>query len=373
MLAMMTFRATLLSFALLLAPATAQDTLADLQKQFAGEAQTLAGRSPTREQRDELLARHTDVLQKFVAERAKGDDRWNGRLMLADLLLQAGNRDRAGETIAAIDGAAAPGLVLLTAASMAQHLGKKDLRTRCLEAALGKPSPLADRLAMARLLMTVLHEIPRGEQVFTEALAKAEDDEQRALIRFHRADTMRDREDLPDNAGFEEFDKLAKDLPKTYWGGIARDRLSATDLRPGSKAIPFTAKVRGGGEFTLAQQMGKVVVLAFWSAADHDTPTLVALLREMARRHGDRLAVLGICLDRDPAGIARAVQDLGIDFTVVGEGLGIETDVALRWFVEGPVVHVVDAQGKIAGLGLHAGTADARNELQTTVAGAIKP
>jgi hypothetical protein len=373
MLGLMNLRAIASAFPLLVAAALpAQTTLAELQKQFAGEAMTLAARSPSREQRDQLLARHQEQLAKFVAEQAKGDDRWNGRLMLAELALQSGNRKAAGTELAAIAPAEAPAMVLVSAAAMAQHLGQKDLRTRLLDAAIGKPAPLDDRLAIARLLLTILVEVERGEKLFSDALAAAKDDEERALVRFHRADAMRDREDLPDNAGFDELGKLAKDLPETQWGSIARDRLAATELRIGAPALPLTAQLLGGGAFTLAAQRDKGVVLVFWSAGDRDLPTLLTLLKEQVRQHADKLVVLGICLDRDAATIGPNVKALGFDFPTVGDGAGIRTDVAMRWFVEGPLVHVVDGAGKIAGLGLHAGTADARNELLAAIAAAVK-
>jgi peroxiredoxin len=357
----------------LVSPVRAQGTLAELQRQFANEAEALSRSSPTLEQRDQLLKQHLATLQQFVADRAKGDDRWNGRLMVADLLLQQGHRDQAAKVLADIDTDAAPPVLLLSAAAMAQRLNKKELRTRQIEAALKRDVPLRDKLAIARLLMIVLHEPKRGEDLFQELLAAAKDDEDKALIRFHRADTMRDREDLPDNTGFEELDKLAKDLPATYWGSVAKDRLRATELRVGDDAIPFRAKTNAGADFVLADQLGKAVVLVFWSAPDRDNPQLVATLTELLGKHAEHLVVLGINLDRDRAMIDRAVKDLGITFPVVGQGLGIETDAALRWMVEGPVVHVIDRRGKIQALGLHAGTADARRELQEAVGTAIAP
>lgn len=352
-------------------PLAAQRSLADMQRQFLAESQQLDAKRPTRDQRDQLLARHLEQLRTFVADEARGDDRWNGRLMLADLQLATGDRAAAAATLRSIDAAQAPALLLVTAATLAQHLNQRPLRDQWVEAALAKPAPLPDRLAMARLLANVLHEVAHGDRLFATALAEAGDDEQRAFVRWHRADAMRDREDLPDNAGFDELQRLAKDLPGTYWGSVAADRLRATQLQPGDDAIPFRARTRAGAELALADLRGKAVVLAFWSAADHDTPALVTALGELQRQHGERLAVVGICLDRDDAAIGAAVQQLGITFTVLGDGKGVEQDVALRWFVEGPVVHVVDADGKVKALGLHAGTADGRAELAAAVAAAL--
>lgn len=357
-------------------PLLAQRSLAELQDQFTREARDLAARQqadrdPAADERqakarDELLADHIRRLRTFVAS-AAGDDRWNGRLMLADLMLAAGDRKGAATPLQEIDAKQAPALLLVTAATMAQRLNLLDLRKTWVEAALAKEAPLADRLAMARLLITVLVEVEKGESLFAAALAQAKDDEQRAFVRWHRADAMRDREDLPENAAFDELGKLADELPNTYWGSVAKDRLRATMLRPGDVAIPVAARTLDGGTFTLAEQRGKVVLLAFWSAADRDMPALLDLLRTLKKQQGDQLAVLMVSLDRDPAAIRGAVQALGLEFPVVGDGLGVQTDLALRWFVEGPTVQVIGPDGKVLGLGQHAGTNDARTELAELV------
>jgi peroxiredoxin len=358
----------LVAFVLLgsLAPLAAQQSLALLQQRFAQQARAL-GDAPARDAIDALRTQQIATLRTFVEQTASGDDRWNGRLMLADFQLAGGDRQAASAALRTIEADAAPALVLVTGATMAQHLGLDDLRGQWIDAAIGKPAPLADRLAMARLLTTVLHEVPRGEALYSAAVAAAGDVDERALVRWHRADAMRDREDLPDNAGFEELQKLATELPKTHWGDVARDRLRATQLRPGDDTIHFRATTRDGSEVATKDLLGTAVVLVFWSGADRDLPRLLETLRPLQQRAGDKLVLLGICLDRDPERIEADVKRLGITFPVIGDGRGIEQDVALRWFVEGPVVEVVDPAGKVAGLGLHAGTADGRAQLSEVI------
>jgi hypothetical protein len=377
-------RAAALSLLPLLAAALpAQKTLAELQQRFVKESQELdtalaaeqgqaADAGTARNRRDALLARHTEELRAFVTAVAVGDDRWNGRLMLADLLLARRDREAAIAALGGIDGKAAPALLLATAATMAQHLGQKALRDEWVAAARSKDAPLADRLAMARLLMTVLREIPAGDEVFAKALAAAGDDEQRAFVRWHQADALRDREDLPENAGFEELAKLARELPKTYWGDVAKDRLRATQLVRGDAAIDFRAPTLAGDGFALGEQKGKAVVLAFWSLGDRDLQPLIAALKALRAAHGDGLAVVAVALDRDAAAVSAAIPGLGFDAVHIADGKGAQGDAALRWFVEGPTVHVIDAGGKVQALGLHAGTADARAELQEAVAAAVK-
>lgn len=363
--------AAVLAITSLLPALCAQASLAELEQRFRAEVQELVSGSPTPEQQDQQLDRHVAELRSFVSERARGDDRWNGRLMLADLELVRGERDAAAKALSEIDQEEAPAMVLVTAATMAQHVGLQALRDGFVRKAVSKDAPLADRLAMARMLMTVLREVERGEAIFTKALAAAKDDEQRAFVRWHQADALRDREDLPENTGFDALEALAKDLPRTYWGAVAKDRLRATRLKVGDEAIDFTTKTAKGAPWSLTAHRGEVVALVFWTAADYDTPQLVDALQSLRKKH-DKLTVLAVCLDRDPAAAARAVESLGIDFDVVVDGKGSQGDVALRWFVEGPVVHVIDPAGRIAGLGMHAGTNDGRAELAATVARAAQ-
>jgi hypothetical protein len=366
MLATMKTSALLIAFGILLPLLPGQSTFADLERKFRAEVQELSKKDPGRAERERQLQQHRGDLHAFVAT-AKGDDRWNARLMLADLSMALGDRAAAAAALEAIDVEQAPGLVLVIAASMAQHLGRRELRDAAVAKSIGKAGPLADRLAMARMLMTVLHEIERGEQIYTQALAAASDDEQRSFVRWQRADAMRDREDLPENAGFDELERLAKDLPDTYWGGVARDRLRATRLALGDAAIDGKVRTIDGKDLRLADLRGKIVVLAFWSIGDFDTPRLADTLRQLQRSHGDKLAIVAVCLDRDAAAIQAAARELQIVGAVVGDGKGIENDLALRWFVEGPVIHVIDAHGKVAGLGLQTGTADGRQQLLSTV------
>ena len=371
MLISMTQIAAILAITCLCQVVSAQDTLAELEQRFRAEAQQLTSKSPSRDELDRQLTRHVGELRVFVEQRARGDDRWNGRLMLADLELVRGQRDAAAKALSEIDQNEAPAMILVTAAAMAQHVGLKELRDSLVANAASKDAPLADRMAMARLLMTVLREVERGEAIFTKALADAQDDEQRAFVRWHQADAFRDREDLPENSGFDALEALAKELPRTYWGAVAKDRLRATRMKVGDDAIPFTTKTIDGAPWSLTAHRGEAVVLAFWTAADYDTPRLVATLKELQRKH-PKLSVLAVCLDRDAAEIRKSVQELGVAFDVVGDGKGAQNDVALRWFVEGPVVHVIDKAGKVAGLGLHVGTNDGRVELTNSIERALR-
>lgn len=349
-----------------------QRTLAAVQRAFGEQLRALhQGEYDGKKERD-LLQRQVAELVAFVQHEAAGDDRWNARLMLADLRLGLGDRDGAGKALAELDPAAAPALVQMSAAAMAQHAGMTELRGKLVAAALARPADLPDQLAMARLLMTVLREVERGEAIFTAALQAAADDDARAAVRWHRADALRDREDLPDNASYEALAELAKDLPGTYYGSVARDRLAASQLTIGKDAIPFTAKTTTGTDVTLAGYQGRVLVLLFWSIADPDNEVTLRTLAALRKDHGDALAILGIALDGDCQAVATAATALGIDFPLVCDGRGVHADLALRWHVEMPALFVIGKNGKMAGLGLNAGTADGRRDVNDTITRAVQ-
>ena len=371
MLLDMTRIAAMCAFTCVLASLTAQQSLKELEMRFRGEMQQLDTKSPSRQQQDELFSRPVSELRTFLKGSAKGDDRWNGRLWLAEIEMVRGKRQEATEALKGIDANQAPGMVLVSAATMAQHLNLVQLRDDWIKQAVTKDAPLLDRMAMARLLMTVLREIELGEGLFTKALANAKDDEEKSFVMWHRADALRDREDLPENTGFDELEKLAKALPKTYWGSVAKDRLRATRVKVGDNPIAISGKTLDGALFTTKAQLGKAVVLAFYTAADYDTPRLMALLADLQAKNND-LVVLGISLDRDTNEIKKSVKALDIRFPVIGDGKGPGTDSALRWFVEGPVVHVLNKSGKIAGLGLQAGTNDGRAEMTEVIKRALR-
>src|SRR5262245_14317739 len=237
-------------------------TLADVQRAFAAQREALyAGeKTPTRDQELDLLRQQAKELDSFVVHEAAGDDRWNGRLMLADLLLGLRDREPAIAALRGIDATQAGGLLLLTAADMAARVGERALRDRLVDAALQRPAPLQEQLAMARMLMTLLREVPRGEKIIAEALAAATDDEQRALVRWYQCDAIRAREDLPENSYFDALDKLAKELPDTYYGSIARDRSAASQFTIGGAANKFAVTTTAGKRVELAALRGKSVL-----------------------------------------------------------------------------------------------------------------
>lgn len=350
----------------------AQESFARLQQRFGMQWDQLQrAEQPTREQRSALMEQQERELTAFL-EQATGDDRWNGRLMLADIRIGRGNRKGAVEALSAIDRSEASAMLLLTAAEMAQRLQDKALRAGLVEAAMQRPAPLEERMAMARVLMTLLREVALGEKVIAEALAAATNDETRAEVRWHQCDAIREREDVEENSYYVALEKLAKDLPGTYWGGVARDRLKASQFAPGSEAIAFTATATDGSKLGLAAMAGKPVALCFLAVMDPSTTELLQLI-EAARKETPDLQVVGISIDADAALVAARSRELGLRFPLVCDGRGWMADLALRYHVEtAPTILVLDRKGRVSALNLHGGGKDGETELREAVRRAAK-
>ena len=364
---------------MLASTALSQASLAELEQRFSRDHDQLYANDqrPTSEQRRKLTARHTKELETFLEQDAKGEDRWNGRLLLADLYLMQRQPDQAKAALQGIDTAAADPVLLLFAADMATQMRQQPLRDKFIAAAIehaAQPStPLAERMEAGKILMTLLVEIDSGEKIFADALAQATDDEARAHVRWYHCEAIREREDLPENSYYMALEKLARDLPKTYYGSIAKDRGTASQFAIGTDAIPFTAKTTTGRELTLQSLRGKPVVLAFWSAADEGAQALVNKLEELKKQQPD-LFVLGISMDDDPAAFQKACKALGASFPQICDGGGFAAELALRYHVEtAPTLIVLDRLGRIAGLNLHIDTRDVRDQLEAALERAQRP
>lgn len=351
----------------------AQESFARLQQRFGMQWEQLQRtEQPTREQRNALMEQQERELTAFL-EQASGDDRWNGRLMLADIRTGRGNRAGALAALKQVDAGEASALLLLTAAEMADRLKDKELRASLIAAAMKRPAPLEERMAMARVLMTLLREVALGEQVIAEALAAAKDDETRAEVRWHQCDAIREREDLEENSYYVALEKLAKELPDTYWGGVARDRIKASQFTPGSESIPFTATATDGSKLALSAMAGKPVALCFLATMDPATPELLALV-EAVRKETPDLQVVGISVDADAALVTARAKELGLRFPLVCDGRGWMADLALRYHVEtAPTLIVLDRKGRISALNLHGNGRDGETELREAVRRAARP
>lgn len=347
--------------------------LDQMHEAFQQERLKLVERGAGIDEQRKLAAGFADKLETFLGT-AQGSDRFNGRLMLVDYRLVLGQRDKAKAALKGIDPNTSPALVLAAAAEFAGILQLDQDRKRYLDAALKAKAPFEERMALGMQLMTRLSEVEMGEQVFADARKAARDDEQRAKVGWFWAMAVREREDLPEDAHEKALEELAQALPDTYYGGVAKDRLRARALRPGAAAIDFSARTVGGESLTLKQLRGKVIALHFWSTWSGDCEAAAAHLKTLHGDLADRgLALVTVSMDEDPAFAQNVARQQGAVWPLICDGRGPQTDLALRYAVDGPArLVLIDKQGKVASLRAYPYDGSSAQELRAAIEAELK-
>ncbi len=83
----------------------------------------------------------------------------------------------------------------------------------------------------------------------------------------------------------------------------------------GTKAPDFNLKAQHGGDSaSLAAAAGKVVIVDFWATWCEPCKESFPHYQSMLDRHGGDLAVIGVSVDEEPAGIAKFGQETGVNF-----------------------------------------------------------
>lgn len=344
---------------LLTALASAQDvapprTLAQLRMAMAERFQ-IAQRAPDRmEATQKILVEFAAELAAFLQHEAKGDDRFNGRLQLVDTYMNLRDMDKARSALTALEAEGAPAMALIAGAELATALGMDEQRRAWIDAAIAKPAPFEERVAVGMHLMTSLREIVKGEKIFTDAFAAAKDDEERARVRWYQAAAMREREDRADDDYYKAVEKLAAEFPATTWGGIARDHVAATKHELGKPPVPLKLVTTDGKTVALADYLDKVLILDFTAAWSDRAPPATEFLLELHKEFaGKGLALLTISVDDDTAQHAAFVQERKIPWPQVCDGKGWLTHAVLRYNIEMvPQVMVLDRKGNIAAMNL---------------------
>lgn len=133
----------------------------------------------------------------------------------------------------------------------------------------------------------------------------------------------------------------------------AESALSAVQRLAGQPAPPLRLNRIDGtaGEFDLAAAKGRPVLISLFATWNKPSEITAPAVAAAHRRWGGKgLVVIGVSLDSKDtiAGLPAWIARQAVDYPVVGEGLGWDSEVAAAWHVESiPSLILVDAQGLV--------------------------
>lgn len=119
----------------------------------------------------------------------------------------------------------------------------------------------------------------------------------------------------------------------------------------GNLAPDFTAENYHGGEVTLSDHRGKVILLDFWASwcgpCMHEMPTLVEV---KTRYPADKFTIIGVSLDMEKTlpRMKKVIADNSLDYPIPYDGKGWRNAVAAIYGIRSiPATFILDEEGVI--------------------------
>ena len=118
----------------------------------------------------------------------------------------------------------------------------------------------------------------------------------------------------------------------------------------------FTAALTDGGEFTLSDQEGKVILLNFWATWCGPCVGEMPAFTRLVETYGEDLALLAVNCGEDEATVTAFLEENGYTFPVA---LDPEYKISNLYPTEGiPYTVIVGTDGKVAAIQVGARDAD---------------
>lgn len=132
-------------------------------------------------------------------------------------------------------------------------------------------------------------------------------------------------------------------------------------VKEGDAYRDFTASLAGGGELTLSDNKGKVILLNFWATWCGPCVGEMPAFPRLVEKYGDDLALIAVDCGEDEATVKNFLETNGYTFPVV---LDLEGKVSALYPADGlPYTLLIDRDGKIVSIHEGAGSADDMFEL----------
>jgi cytochrome c biogenesis protein CcmG/thiol:disulfide interchange protein DsbE len=125
----------------------------------------------------------------------------------------------------------------------------------------------------------------------------------------------------------------------------------------------------GKQKISLASYAGKVVVVDFWATWCTPCHESFPVYQRIAEKYGSKVAVIGISVDEDPAGIAKFAKETGAKFPIVWDDGQITSKSYQPPTM--PTSYVIDASGivRFVHSGFHSGE---EQEIETELDSLLK-
>ena len=131
---------------------------------------------------------------------------------------------------------------------------------------------------------------------------------------------------------------------------------TAVTPEPSLRYTDFTGTLLGGGELTLSDYEGKVILLNFWATWCGPCVGEMPAFPRLLEKYGNELAVIAVDKEEDAGTVADFIADRGYDFPVV-----LDTDGAIGRLYPSdgiPYTIIIAPDGTISDTSLGAGSAD---------------
>lgn len=131
---------------------------------------------------------------------------------------------------------------------------------------------------------------------------------------------------------------------------------TAVTPEPELRYTDFTGALLGGGELTLSDYEGKVILLNFWATWCGPCVNEMPAFPRLLEKYGDDLAIIAVDLQEDSETVADFIAEKGYDFPVV---LDADGAIGSLYPTDGiPYTVVIAPDGTISDTSLGAGTAE---------------
>jgi len=142
------------------------------------------------------------------------------------------------------------------------------------------------------------------------------------------------------------YSRIIKEFPSSPVAQRATGALTRMDCV--GKVIRISGKSTTGGTIDSAQLKGKVVVIHYWATVADSAKNDVAVLKDLQRRYGNALAVVGVNLDFDARAMNAFVAEHKITWPQIHEPGGMDSRPAVDMgILTLPTIILLDTQGKV--------------------------